>query len=178
MEDDILTESEVRELAAFQTLVDGQAKSRDEVIRELSDQWIVRGEANAAKYPQPTPEDVDRAYAQLVKQFHSPEEFKERAAATGLRETAIRRMLEQQVFLSRFLDYRFRPAAQVDEQQIETYYNSEFAPQLKLRGQPVTPLSEVEETIREVLIQRAINERALAWLDETRDRLKIDIVAK
>jgi hypothetical protein len=176
--DDILTESEVRELAAFQKLVDGKSKQRPELIRELTDQWIIRGEASAAKYPAPSAEDVNHAYAQLVKQFPSEEEFKKRCAAEGLSETAVRRMLEQQLYLSRFLDFRFRPAAQIDPQQIETFYNSEFAPQLRKRGQAVPPLADVADTIREVLIQRSISERATAWLDETRARLTIDIVSR
>lgn len=177
IEDDILTESEVRELGAFQQLVDGRAKPRDERIRELADQWILRGEAEAAKYPPPTPEDVSRAYAQLAAQFASPEEFQHRCAAAGLAEAAIRRMLGQQLYLSRFIDYRFRPAAQVDQKQIETYYSAEFAPQLKARGQSVPPLETVEDAIREVLIQREISGRATQWLDETRERLKIDVMS-
>ena len=44
IEDDIITESEVRELAAFQNLVDGKAKSRDELLRELA---LLRGEEQA-----------------------------------------------------------------------------------------------------------------------------------
>jgi len=178
IEDDILTESEVRELAAFQQLVEGQAKPRADLIRELTDQWIVRGEAAAASYPQPTSEDVDRAYAQLALQFPSPEEFKNRCAAAGLSEVAVRRMLAQQLYLSRFLDYRFRPAAQVDDKQIEAYYNDEFAPQLKAKQQPVPALEDVDDTIREVLVQRAISERATQWLDDTRAHLKIDIISE
>ncbi|HXQ25047.1 MAG TPA: hypothetical protein VN822_01445 [Candidatus Acidoferrales bacterium] len=177
IEDDILTESEVRELGAFQQLVDGRAKARDERIRELADQWILRGEAETAKYPQPSSDDVSRAYAQLAAQFTSPEEFQRRCTAAGLTETAVRRMLGQQLYLSRFIDYRFRPAAQVDQKQIETYYTAEFAPQLKSRGQPVPPLETVEDTIREVLIQREISGRATQWLDETRERLKIDVMS-
>ena len=50
--------------------------------------------------------------------------------------------------------------------------------QLEAKKQPVPPLDEVEDTIREVLIQRAINERAAKWLDDTREQLKIDIVAQ
>jgi len=175
IEDDILTESEVRELAAFQQLVDGHAKTRSELIRELADQWIVRGEANTAKFPRPTPADVDRAYAELVKQFPSPEEFQKRCSIAGLTEAAVRRMLEQQLYLSHFIDYRFRTSAQVSDQQVETYYRDEFAPQLKTRGQPVPTLEDVEDTIREVLIQRAISERAAKWLDDTREHLKIDV---
>ncbi len=177
IEDDILTESEVRELGAFQQLVDGTEKPRTERIRELADQWIVRGEIENAKYPPPTDADADRAYAQLEAQFPSPEEFTKRCAAAGLTEAAVRRMLVQQLYLSRFLDFRFRPAAQIDSKQIETYYNDEFVPQLKARNQTVPPLEDVEDTVREVLIQRAISERATQWLDDTRGRLKIDVMS-
>jgi hypothetical protein len=176
IEDDILTESEVRELGAFQELVDGSAKPRQELIRELADQWIVRGEIQTAKYPLPSAADVDRAYAQLASQFGSSEEFSKRCAAVGLAETAVRRLLEQQLYLSRFLDFRFRPAAQIDAKQIESYYNDQFVPQLKAKNQAVPPLDDVEDTIREVLIQQAINDRATRWLDDTRSRLKIDVV--
>lgn len=176
IEDDIITESEVRELAAFQQLVDGRSKSREEIIRELADQWVVRQEAAATSYREPREEEVDLAYEQLVKQFSSPAEFQNRLDAAGLSEAAVRRMLKQQLYLSRFLDYRFRPAAQVEQKQVEAFYQDEFVPQLKQRGATVPPLEDVEDTIREVLVQRAINERAAKWLDETRERLKIDIV--
>jgi hypothetical protein len=176
IEDDIITESEVNELSAFQRLVDGEAKSREEVIRELADQWAVRQEAAATNYRQPSEEEVDRAYEQLVRQFHSAAEFDSRIAEVGLSQAAVRRLLGDQLYLSRFLDYRFRPAAQVDQSQIETYYREEFVPQLKARGETIPPVEEVEDTIREVLIQRAIDERATKWLDETRERLKIDIL--
>jgi hypothetical protein len=176
LEDGILTESEVRELAAFQKLVDGSAKPRKELLRELEDQWIVRGEAEATQYPKPTAQEVERAYAKLTAQFSSPEEFKKRCAAVGLSEAAVRRMLGQQLYLSRFLDFRFRPAAQVDPKQVEKYYRDEFAPQLEARGQAVPPLDDVRDKIRDVLIQRAIDERATQWLDATRERLRIDVM--
>lgn len=177
IEDDIIAESEVRELAAFQSLVDGKAKPRAELIRELSDQWMIRSEANATKYAQPPAADVDRAYAEFVKQFPSPEDFQKRCAGAGLTEAAVRRIVAQQLYLSRFIDYRFRPEAQVSDEQVETYYHDEFAPQLKARNEPVPPLDDVDDTIREVLIQRAISDRAAKWLGESRDKLKLDIVA-
>jgi hypothetical protein len=177
IEDDVLTESEVRELGAYQQVVDGSAKPRIERIQELADQWIVRGEAEAALYSPPSAAEVDRAYAQLVAQFPSPEEFKKRCAAAGLSEAAAHRMLGQQLYLARFLDFRFRSAAQVDQKQVEDYYNGEFSGQMKAHGQPVPPLDDVEDAIREVLIQREINDRATQWLDETRERLKIDVMS-
>ena len=177
IEDDIILESEVRELGAFQKLVDGKEKPRDELIRELADQWVVRGEIETAKYPPPSAADVDRAYSQLAAQFGSPEEFARRCAAVGLTEAAVRRMLQQQLYLSRFLDFRFRPAAQIDSKQIEAYYNDQFVPQLKAKNESIPPLDDVEDTIREVLTQQAISDRSAQWLDDTRSRLKIDVAA-
>ena len=178
IEDDIITESEVGELAAFQRLVDGKSQSRAEILSELGDQWMIRSEANTAKYPEPSSADVDRAYAEFVKQFPSAEDFKQRCADAGLAEPAVRRMIQQQLYLARFIDYRFRPAAQVTDQPVADYYRDEFVPQLKARHADVPSLDEVDDTIREVLIQRAINDRANKFLEENRGRLKIDIVPK
>jgi len=178
IEDDIITESEVRELGAFQNLVDGKAKPRAELIRELSDQWMIRAEASATKYAHPPATDVELAYAEFVKQFPSPEEFQKRRTDAGLTEAAVRRMVAQQLYLSRFIDYRFRPEAQVSDEQVEAYYRDEFSPQLKARNEPVPPLDDVDDTIREVLIQRAISDRAAKWLNDSRERLKIDVVSQ
>jgi hypothetical protein len=176
VEDDVITESEIRELGAFQQLAEGKSKPRSELIQELLDQWIVRGEAATAKFPPPTAADVDRSFAAFLKQFPSQEDFEKHCAEAGLSDAAVRRILEQQLYLSRFIDYRFRAAAQVDAAQIEAYYRDEFSPQMKARGDPVPALDDVADTIREVLVQRAISARAAQWLDDTRSHLRIDVV--
>jgi hypothetical protein len=176
IEDEVILESEVHELASFQQLVDGTPKPRSEVIQELTDQWIVRGEAKTASFPDPSKDDVDRAYADFVKQFASPEDFKARYTEAGLTEAAVRRMVTQQLYLSRFLDYRFRSTAQVTREQIEAYYQNEFAARLKAANQTVPALDEVADTIREILIQRSINDNSAKWLDDTRTHLRIDMV--
>jgi len=178
IEDDVITESEVRELAAFQRFVDGRAKPRPELIQELADQWIAEGEARLAYYPEPSEDDVNLLFEQLRAKFPSPEEFQKRAAEVGLTEADLRRLVRKQLYLSRFLDYRFRPAAQVDQKQIEAYYNDQLVPQLKEQGEPIPPLEDVQDTIQEVLVQRVISDRATAWLNETRARLKMDILGE
>ncbi|MGH9715746.1 MAG: hypothetical protein ACRD4R_03320 [Candidatus Acidiferrales bacterium] len=178
IESDIITDSEVAELAAYQKLVDGKSESRAEVIRELIDQWIVRGEAQATQYPQPSAADVDRAYAELQKEFGTTAEFKDRCAEAGINEVAVRRILTQQIYLSRFLDFRFRPAAQVDSQQIRKYYQTQLVPKLKAKGQKIPPLADVEPEIHEVLIQRDIDALSKQWLADTRSGLTIDILPR
>lgn len=176
IESDIITDSEVRELAAYQKLVDGKSKPRAEVIRELIDQWIVRGEASAAQYPEPSAADVDRAYARLQKQFGSAAEFQKRCADAGISEAAVRRIVSREMYLSRFLDFRFRPAAQVNLQQIQNYYEKQLVPKLKAKGEKIPPLSNVRPKIREVLTQQEIDALSRQWLDDTRSGLTIDIL--
>jgi hypothetical protein len=178
IEDDIITESEVRELGAFQQLVDGKPETRDQILRELADQWLIRSEAIATQYAQPSAADVERAYAEFVKQYPSTEVFQQKCAAAGLSDAAVRRLIQQQLYLSRFIDYRFRPAAQVSDQQVADYYRDTFVPQLQARHVEIPPLDDVDDTIREVLIQRAISDRETKWLDETRGRLKIDLMSQ
>lgn len=176
IESDIITDSEVEELSAYQKLVDGKSEARAEVIRELIDQWIVRGEASAAQYPQPSDADVDRALAGLEKQFGSPEDFKARCAAAAISEAAVRRILTQQIYLARFLDFRFRPAAQVDAVQVQKYYQDVLVPRLKAKSEKVPPVGDVEPEIREVLVQQEIDALSKQWLDDTRSGLTIDVL--
>jgi hypothetical protein len=178
IESDIITNSQVQELAAYQKLIDGKSQPRSDVIRELIDQWITRGEAIAAQYPQPSPADVDKAFSNLEKQIGPPDQFEQKCKVAGITEAAVRRILTEQIYLSRFLDFRFRPAAQVNSTEVQKYYDDHLVPQLKAKGEKVPPLSDVQPEIREVLVQQDIDKLSKQWLDDTRSGLNIDVVAQ
>ncbi|MHB8411252.1 MAG: hypothetical protein ACYDDI_04815 [Candidatus Acidiferrales bacterium] len=173
--DDVVTDSEVRQLEDYQRLIDGQAQSRATVVQELVDQWIVRTEAAAAKFPHPATPEVTQEFQTLIKQFPSAQQFRARLARAGLTQDEVRQVLERQLYYVRFLDYRFHAAAQVTSAQIETYYHKQLAPQLQKKGQSVPPLNQVEAQIRQLLTQEEINEKAAKWLDEAKARLRIII---
>jgi len=175
VEGDIITESEVRELASFQQLVEGKAGSRQDVLGELIDQWIVRAEAANAKYPEPQDADVESDLTRLRKQFLSTEAYEARLAELGLTDGAVRRLIRQELYLTQFLRYKFRPAVQVDQKQIEAYYQRELLPELKKHGEGPPALEGVEDKIQDVLVEREINRLAARWLDETKSRLQIDL---
>jgi hypothetical protein len=175
VEGDIITESEVRELICFQQLVEGKAGSRQDVLSELIDQWIVRAEAVNAKYPEPQDADVEEELARLRKQFPSSEAYEARLVELELTDSAVRRMIRQEIYLTHFLHYKFRPAVQVDRKQIEAYYQRELLPELKKHSEAPPALEGVEEKIQDVLVEREINRLAARWLDETKSRLQIDL---
>jgi parvulin-like peptidyl-prolyl isomerase len=175
VEGDIITESEVRELRSFQQLVEGKAGSRQDVLGELIDQWIVRNEAVNAKYPEPQDADVEDELARLRKQFPTLEAYQTRLVELGLTENAVRRLVRQEIYLTHFLHYKFRPAVQVDRKQVEAYYQRELLPQLQRHSETPPALDIVEERIHEVLAEREINRLSARWLDETKSRLQIDL---
>jgi hypothetical protein len=175
IEDDIILLSEVRELAAYQQLVDGHAEPYAKLVSELIEQWIVRSEATMARFPGPADPEIDREVAQIEGRFPSPQAYDERLAELGITSRTVRRLVGQQIYLARYLDYKFRPAVQVDDAAIEAYYKQQLTPQLEAKNQAVPPLADVSEQIREVLTAQGVNARAATWFDETKSRLKIQV---
>jgi hypothetical protein len=172
---DVVTESEVRQLEDYQRLIDGQAQSRANVIQELVDQWIVRAEAATSNFPHPTAEEVGQEFQELVKQFATPEKLQAQLAEVGLTTAELRQLLEKQLYYERFLNYKFHTAADVTSAQIEAYYKNDFSVEAQRRGMTVPPLDKVEAQIRQLLTQETINEKAAQWLSEAKAKLKIVI---
>ncbi len=175
IEGDIILESQVRELGAFQKLIEGHAESDDKLLAELIEQWVVETEATASHFPQPAVSEVDRELARLMGQFANPEAYASRVKELGLSASQVREMLGRQIYDERYVDYKFRPTVQVETSDIDAYYKNELLPELAKKNQPAPNRTAVEEQIRELITQRKITDLAAKWLDDTKSRLKIEI---
>jgi hypothetical protein len=175
VETDIILLSDVRQLNRYQIFLDGKAQSEAEILNRLIDQWIVRSEANVARFPQPSDDDVNRSIERLKRSFSSPEEFQERQKSSGITDDEIRRFLRAQLYLSNYLDSRFRPAIQIDEKAIEDFYKSRVVPRAESRGQTPPTLDNARDFIQEALVQQAINEQADRWLKESHSRVRVEL---
>ncbi len=176
VETDIILLSDVRQLSRYQTFLDGKPQSDSDILNRLIDQWIVRSEASVARFPQPSEEDVNRSIERLRRSFSSPEEFQERQKQSGISDDEIRRFVSAQLYLSNYLDTRFRPAIQIDENAIEDFYKSRVVPRAESRKQTPPTLENARDFIQEALVQRAINEQADRWLKESRTRVRVEIM--
>jgi hypothetical protein len=171
---EIILLSDVRDLQRYQLFVDGKAESDQDALNRLLDQWIVRSEAKAALFSQPSQDDVSRSLERLKRSFSSPEAFDERKKQTGLTDEDIERMLRAQLYLSNYLDSRFRASIQIDEKDIENFYQTRIVPRAESRGQTPPTLDAARGFIQEALVQRAINEQSERWLKESRSRLRVE----
>jgi parvulin-like peptidyl-prolyl isomerase len=177
IEGDIILQSQVRELGAFQQLIEGRAESDDSLLGELIEQWIVQTEATASHFPQPAQSEVDREMARLREQYADTAKYESHLSELGLSADEVRQMLVRQIYVERYIDYRFRPSVQIQPADIEAYYNKELLPELAKKNQPAPARAAVEEQIREVLTQRGISDLTTKWLDDTKTKLKIEMEA-
>jgi parvulin-like peptidyl-prolyl isomerase len=175
VEDDIILQSQVRELGAFQLLIEGHAESDDKLLEELIEQWVVQTEATAAHFPQPAQSEVDRELNRLRERFGTPEKYASRLGELGLSAAQVRELLSRQIYVARYIDYKFRPSVQIEPAEIDAYYQKEFLPEMAKNNQPAPSRTSVEGQIRELLIQRKISDLTAKWLDDTKSRLKIEI---
>ncbi len=194
IENDILTESEFQELEKFQNLwrrkgrvagagagastTSAQGAKREELLRQLVEQWIVEREAEAGRFRGPTAQEIQQEMQRLEAETGGAEAFEARLRELGMNRGGVARLLEKMLRLTRYLDHKFRPAAQVEAAQIETFYREEWAPGARARGITAPALEAVQEQLREILIEREITARAGRWLEETRSQLRIEIAGK
>jgi hypothetical protein len=174
VENDIILLSDVHELSWYQQLVDGKSESDAAVLDRLIDQWIVRTEADTARFPHPSDAEVERGLQRFRNSFVTPEEYEKRKKQSGLSDAEVKSMMEKQLYLSNYLDSRFRPAVQVDQKAIEDFYQNGVVPRAKARGQEPPSLDAARDYIQEALVQQGINEQADRWLKESRARLHVE----
>lgn len=174
VENDIILQSDVEELQRYQKLLDGKSESPSQALDRLIDQWIVRSEADLSQFPHPNTADVDHGVQRVEKSFSSPEEYKSREKQCGMTDSEIRKLVASQLYLSNYLDSRFRPSSQVSEAEIEDFYQKKVVPTAESRRQQPPTLDAARETIQEALIQSKISEQTDQWLKESRDRLQIE----
>src|SRR3989304_364788 len=127
------------------------------VVERLIESRLVEREVERFTGEPVSPELVDGALQEVRARFSSETAFLEMLTRNGLSEGELRATLRRQIGVAEYLEQRFRPLTFVTEAQIEGYYRGELSP--SLQGRPLPELSEVSESIRRVLEERAFNAR-------------------
>jgi hypothetical protein len=174
VENEVILLSDVRALARYQQFLDGKSESDDQILERLIDQWIVRTEADASHSPHPSEADIDRGLARVRNSFLTDEEYQARMKQAGPSEQDLRTMVASQLYLSNYLDSRFRAAVRIDPKEIEDFYQTSVVPRAKARGQEPPALDAARDSIQEALVQNGINQQAEQWLKESRLRVHIE----
>lgn len=174
IENDIILLSDVQQLGRYQQLVDGRSEDESKLLDRLIDQWVVQTEADASRFPHPSSVEIEQSLATLKKSFASPEEYEQRKKQSGLSDEEVHDKIATQLYLTNYLDSRFRPAVQVDAKAIEDFYKTAVLPRAKARGQEPPSLEASREVIQDALVQQSIDKQADEWLKESRARIHVE----
>lgn len=130
-------------------------------------------EREARRYPSdpPTPDETEATFRALVERFGSPDGYRAALLRLGIREDYLRRRIERELVVDRYLERRFRPLVRVSQQEVQEYYREVLLPDLPPGASP--PLERVEDSIRRILEERDLNRRVSAWVDELKEAAEI-----
>jgi hypothetical protein len=197
--DDVITRSDL----LWSLAMDSQAPSPAEgvssdLLRQkldvMIDQRLIAQEARRVPTAEITAEEINQRRAALVREFKSEAAFRQRVEALGLTSARLDELIRERILIERFVEFRFRSFVFVTDPEIQRYYDETLAPQIRAGGQVAPGLDDklpkadksdptekevtVREKITEIIRQQKINQEIDRFLNATRQRADITILAE
>lgn len=146
---------------------------RDQLInQELLEREAVSDGATAPDGARGEPAELTA----VRKKYASSEDFRAALRGLGMDESQFAARLAARERSLRVIDQHLRPLATVESQDIENYYRHTFLTEFAKRGEGTAPaLAEVEHQIREILVQRKINQTLPSWLASLRASHRVEV---
>jgi hypothetical protein len=176
-----VTMSDILRHLRFRAIVSGvpvedTEQNRRQAAEQLLDLLIVRRELELSRYSPPSMAEADKAIESFLAEMKwSPERLAQELARAGFTEDEFRREMQARLTVTRFIDYRFAPGVQVTDEEVQSYYDSEFLPALRENNpRAVAPeLGAVRPLIARILTARKVNAAMEDWLKQMRQSLRI-----
>ncbi len=147
--------------------------SRKQAANRLLEQNFIRREIRIGDYRTATPETAIAELAALKKRkFRSDTAYNEALRRAGINNMDLQNRFQWQLTVLSFIEARFKPAAYVTDQEIDSYYNAHTAA-LKRQFPGKTSLTALQPDIRNILAEEKVNQLFFAWLDQQRKDTKI-----
>jgi hypothetical protein len=155
---------------------DFSAAERKKAAGRLIEQALIKRDMDLSRYPLPGTGEAAASWSD-VKLSYAPESlYQQKLHEYGITEDALERRLIWQLTLLRFIDYRFRPAIQIPEADVKTYYDQELAKWKQQDLQSVPTWEDSLAKIEEILTQQRIDQALDTWMAETRKQVTINYV--
>jgi hypothetical protein len=108
-------------------------------------------------------------------QYPSASDFAAALKEAGITEEKLRDGLSEQSRMLRFIDFRFRPAVTVSEEEVRTYYETEYGALWVVLhpGIPVPSLDEARDEVDRLLIDRKVDAQMDEWLQQAREQTRV-----
>ncbi len=147
----------------------GQKKA----VNRLIDQIFIRREIDIGAYPAASPEEADRELARLKHdRYRTNAAFEQSLRQYGISEVDLHTQFQWQLTVLRFIDVRFRPGANVTDDEIAAYFNAHSAA-LRRANRGKTTLDDFRQQIQDTLTAQKVDQQFFTWLDDQRKLSKV-----
>jgi hypothetical protein len=170
----VVLQSDWEREVVFEAFTDGRdpdsftSAERSSALDRLIDQELLREQVRPSQSA--PPEQVAARVAE-VRKLHpdasTDESWRAKLQRYGLTQRELEKRLGDEIQLMKLVEDRLRPAIQIDQHAVESYYNDQLLPNLKKAGS-AKPLTEVFARIKNLLAEKKMNELLTGWLASLR----------
>jgi|HubBroStandDraft_1064217.scaffolds.fasta_scaffold00875_5 hypothetical protein len=180
----VVLQSDWEQEVAFEALSNGRdpdsftADERNAALDRLIDQELLREQVRPSQ-PAPPGEvavrvaEVRSEVRKLYPDCATDAGWHATLQRYGLTQSALEKRLGEQIQVMKLVEDRLRPAIQIDQHAVETYYHDQLLPELKRAGSSTAPLTEVFGRIKNLLTEKKMNELLSGWLASLRSESHI-----
>jgi parvulin-like peptidyl-prolyl isomerase len=174
--------SDWQEAIAFEALMQQKSVAqmtqadRAKALQRLIDRQLLGAQMGDETFLQPSDDDLDKDIAKLRAQLPEgadDQNWQKFLAGYGLTQDSVKAHLRAEVRVMNFVEVRLRPNVHIQPEEIEGYYQNQLLPDLQAAGSTAVTLNEVEPRIRELLVQRHMDELLDQWLHNLRQQAEI-----
>jgi hypothetical protein len=149
-------------------------QARQDIRNRLIEQALLEQQIPGSGIPPIKKETLTSGLADIQKKFGSERAFETALHAAAFDDRQVLARLRLRESILELTDKRLRPQAWVDRSEIEKYYNDTFVPAFKAHNQGPSPaLADVQDKIREILIQEKINQLLDEWIADLKTNHRV-----
>ncbi|MDE3178408.1 MAG: hypothetical protein KGM47_02010 [Acidobacteriota bacterium] len=175
---DLIHEYKIEELITGRPVTAADAAPAASTLPRFIDQRLL--ESELASYHFNSKSIATGAKKQLDairNRFKSESGFENALRSSGVNENQLISRIEEQQKIMAMIDMRLRPFASVSAKDIARYYHQILLPAFSREDHgPAPSLPAVEAKIREILVQKEINQLLDGWLLELRKERGVEIL--
>jgi hypothetical protein len=171
----VVLQSDWEQEIAFEALLNGRqpdsftTAERNAALDRLIDQELLREQVRPGQMAQSSEAAARVAEVRkLQPDWTSEEGWRAALQRYGLTQTDLEARLNAEVQLMKLVEDRLRPAIQIDQKAVESYYHDQLLPQLQKAGENAKPLTEMYGRIKVLLAEKKMNELLSGWLASLR----------
>lgn len=174
VDDRLITLSDVLQEIRIAALLDASPlaftpERKRQAAERLVDALLLTRDMEFTRFPSPSPEDVD-AFIQQIRHSRKLDSaaWQTQLAHYGVSELTLREHLTRRLALLRYIEFRFRPEAQVSEAEIRQHALN----RLLLPGAAAS-YDEARRAAEAALAAQRVDQLVDAWLKDARRRARI-----